>query len=80
MHLPSAEKVWQMPGARALPMPLRAPLRVTPLEVQATSYLAASERIVSLSNKSVAICRFMVVCPFHIWALFYIELMFVFLS
>ena len=48
---PSAEKVWQIPGAMELPMPWPFPLRSTPLEVQATSYLAASERRVSFSNK-----------------------------
>ena len=32
-------------------MPWPVPLRSTPLEVQATSYLAASERMVSFSNK-----------------------------
>ena len=48
---PSAEKVWQIPGAMELPMPWPFPLRSTPLEVQATSYLAASERMVSFSIK-----------------------------
>ena len=44
---PSAEKAWQMPGALALPMLPALPCRSTPLEVQATSYLALSAKIVS---------------------------------
>ena len=55
---PSAEKVWQIPGAMELPMPWPFPLRSTPLEVQATSYLAASERMVSFSNKDMCSVMF----------------------
>ena len=47
--MPSAAKVWQIPQEAAFPSPpLEA--RSTPLEVQATSYLAASVNIFSLSN------------------------------
>lgn len=49
---PSAEKLWQMPGAEQEPSDPFAPARSLPLEVQATSYLAASARIVSLSQTS----------------------------
>jgi hypothetical protein len=51
MQRPSAEKLWQMPILTVLPvMPALEPL-LEPLEVQATSYLAESERMVSLSIK-----------------------------
>ena len=48
---PSAEKEWQIPQERELPGPCPLPERSTPLEVQATSYLAASERIASFSMR-----------------------------
>lgn len=44
---PSAEKEWQMPQESVFPMPEPSPCRVMPLEVHATSYLAAADRIVS---------------------------------
>ena len=54
MQRPSAEKLWQMPAMAAVPiMPGLGP-RSTPLEVQATSYLAESVRICSLSMSSKA--------------------------
>ena len=49
MHLPSPVKAWQIPLACALPIPLPSPPLCTPLEVQATSYFAASDKIVSFS-------------------------------
>ena len=57
IHLPSAEKEWQMPGAIEFPMPPLPPLRLTPLDVQATSYFAAPDSTVSFSNKSISICN-----------------------
>ena len=56
---PSAEKVWQIPAATELPMPVPFPLRSTPLEVQATSYFAASESMASFSAKDIFIWIFM---------------------
>lgn len=47
MHRPSEEKLWQIPAAREFPIPVPPLLRLTPEEVQATSYLAASARIVN---------------------------------
>lgn len=47
---PSAAKLWQMPQESVFPMPVPSPPRSTPLEVQATSYLAAADRMVSLSS------------------------------
>ena len=49
MHLPSAAKLWQIPQADALPVVPRFPLLSTPLDVQATSYFAASAKISSFS-------------------------------
>jgi hypothetical protein len=51
---PSAAKVWQIPQAAALPICPFAPLRSTPLEVQATSYLALSASISSFFVVSTA--------------------------
>ena len=51
IHLPSAEKQWQIPLETVLPIPSAFPFRFTPLDVHATSYLAASERISNLSVK-----------------------------
>jgi len=53
IHLPSAEKLWQIPNERALPIEPGAPARSTPLEVHATSYLAASDKIVSFFKSSI---------------------------
>jgi len=53
MHRPSAAKLWQMPQAAVLPMPPAEGTLATPLEVQAASYLAASDKIVSFSIKSI---------------------------
>ena len=50
MHRPSAEKLWQQPAIEEVVLPIipgRA-LRLTPLEVQAASYLAASVRMAQL--------------------------------
>lgn len=44
MHRPSAAKLWQMPQLFALPILFFSPSRSTPLDVQATSYLAASAK------------------------------------
>ena len=52
MQRPSPAKEWQMPQDTAEPICPFCAFRSTPLEVQATSYFAASERILSLSNKS----------------------------
>lgn len=49
MHRPSAEKLWQIPDSTAFPMLPAFPFRPTPLEVQATSYLAPSVNIFSFS-------------------------------
>jgi hypothetical protein len=48
MHRPSAEKEWQQPPAMVFPS--CPPRRSPPLEVQATSYFAASVRIWSFSS------------------------------
>ena len=53
MHLPSAEKEWQMPAAIEFPIPFLLPLRFTPEEVQATSYLAASVKMASFSIRDI---------------------------
>ena len=60
MQRPSAEKLWQIPGAQALPSIPFTPAREDPLEVQATSYFAESVRIRSLSISSIPVfspCR-----------------------
>lgn len=49
MHLPSAEKLWQIPHDTALPSPDPLLDLSDPLEVHATSYLAAAARIFSFS-------------------------------
>src|SRR5699024_1604763 len=49
MHRPSDAKLWQMPIFTALPSFPFFPPRSIPLGVQATSYLAASVRMVSFS-------------------------------
>ena len=54
MQRPSAEKLWQMPQAIELPIVPFAARRSTPLDVQATSYLAASVSIVSFSMTSMS--------------------------
>lgn len=46
---PSAAKEWQIPQERVLPIPDPSPCLFTPLEVQATSYFAASDKIFSFS-------------------------------
>lgn len=52
MHLPSDDHAWQIPAADALPMPPTVLFfRSTPLDTQDTSYFAASDRILSFSNK-----------------------------
>ena len=59
MHRPSAEKLWQQPAIEEVVLPIipgRA-LRLTPLEVQAASYLAASVRMASLSSSSMPLHR-----------------------
>ena len=48
-HLPSAEKLWQIPQAFELPRDPFIPFLSTPLDVHATSYFAASARIRSFS-------------------------------
>ena len=47
MHLPSEEKLWQIPAFTAFPIPVPSPLLWLPLLVQATSYFAASVKISS---------------------------------
>lgn len=49
MHLPSAEKLWQIPASEVFPMLPAFPFLLTPLDVQATSYLAASVSIFNFS-------------------------------
>ena len=49
IHLPSAEKLWQIPQAFELPRDPFIPFLSTPLDVHATSYFAASARIRSFS-------------------------------
>src|SRR5665647_1693397 len=51
---PSAAKLWQIPDATALPIFPGWPERSTPLEVQATSYLAASVRMANFSRTSIS--------------------------
>ena len=60
-HLPSAEKVWQIPHAREFPIPLPLPLRSTPLEVQATSYFAASVSMASFFIRDIFCWMFMLI-------------------
>ena len=48
---PSEAKLWQMPAATELPRLPFSPRRSEPLEVQATSYLAASDKIFSFSSR-----------------------------
>lgn len=54
MHLPSAEKLWQIPAFTQFPMPVPSFLLSVPLEVQATSYFAASDKISNFS--AILIC------------------------
>ena len=49
---PSAAKLWQSPAVTQLPIPPRGAARDTPDDVQAASYLAASDRISSFSIRS----------------------------
>jgi len=49
MQRPSAENEWQHPAGKTAPIPSAGAERLTPLEVQAASYLALSESIVNLS-------------------------------
>ena len=53
MQRPSAEKLWQMPAARVLPILPFCASRSMPEDVQATSYFAASASISSLSATSI---------------------------
>src|SRR5699024_8459880 len=55
IHLPSAEKRWQIPQAAEFPRPPRCPARSIPLEVHAASYFAASVRISSFSSAVIII-------------------------
>jgi hypothetical protein len=54
MHLPSAAKLWHMPGRQALPIAPLIPDRFEPLEVQATSYFAESVKMLSFSIRSIS--------------------------
>ena len=65
MQRPSAAKLWQMPQAVEFPMPPGEGERSTPLEVQAASYFAASERIVSFSIKSIWIASYSNIYSYH---------------
>ena len=56
MHLPSAEKLWHIPDFLQFPIPVPSPCLSTPLDVQATSYLAASLKICSLSYIDICSC------------------------
>ena len=49
MQRPSEEKLWQIPEETAFPRYPFFPRRLEPLDVQATSYLAASARIFNFS-------------------------------
>ena len=51
MQRPSAANEWQMPHAAVLPILPSFPFLSTPLEVHATSYFAASERISNLRSR-----------------------------
>jgi hypothetical protein len=55
MHLPSAAKLWQMPDAKALPMPPALFVRSLPLEEHDTSYLAEAASISNFLIVSIAI-------------------------
>ena len=52
-HLPSLEKLWQIPHKEVLPREPFLPSLLTPLDVQATSYFAADDNILSLSLISI---------------------------
>ena len=52
----AAEKLWHIPDLLQFPIPVPSPRRSTPLEVHATSYLAASVRILSLSYNVISVC------------------------
>ena len=54
MQRPSPAKLWQIPQAAALPICPFCAFLSTPLEVQATSYFAASVNIFNFSNRSIA--------------------------
>ena len=58
IHLPAAEKLWHIPDLLQFPIPVPSPFLSTPLEVHATSYFAASERILSLSYKLISVWIF----------------------
>lgn len=49
IHRPSAAKLWQIPASEVFPRLPAFPLLCTPLEVQATSYFAASVKIFNFS-------------------------------
>ena len=48
-HRPSSVKLWQIPQATPLPIPLVSFFRLLPLDAHDTSYLAASARMLSFS-------------------------------
>ena len=56
IHLPSAEKEWQMPFTAALPKPFLFFL-VLPLEEHDASYFALSARIFSFSSRVIIITK-----------------------
>ena len=49
IHLPSVEKLWQIPHCVQFPIPEPSPFLFVPLEVHATSYFAASDKIFNFS-------------------------------
>lgn len=49
IHLPSAEKLWQIPALIQFPIPVPSFCLSLPLDVHATSYLAASDKILNFS-------------------------------
>ena len=58
-HLPSAAKLWQIPHDIAFPISPLMPSRCTPLEVQATSYFAASDNICNFFIRFVSLSKTM---------------------
>jgi len=79
MHRPSAAQLWHIPLDTTLPMVPGVFARLLPLDAQETSYLAAAERILSLSARpdnaplpgglccSHAISVFVIFSPFRLY-------------
>ena len=66
---PSEAKLWQMPAATELPRLPFSPRRSEPLEVQATSYLAASDNIFNFSSRVRDDDKYIVIKSFRMYVL-----------